>query len=79
MRGRKMEVAIVASFPAKRDVNVDACHIVCFATKAVRKEKGTKKRKVGRKVIVYWKVKKVIISELITFLFLCGVNVLWKR
>jgi len=28
-----MEVAIVASFPAKRYVNVDACHILCFATK----------------------------------------------
>ena len=33
MCGRKMEVAIVASFPAKRYVNVDACHILCFATK----------------------------------------------
>jgi len=26
MVGRKMEVAIMASLPAKRDMNINACH-----------------------------------------------------
>jgi len=37
MRGRKMEVAIMASFPAKRYVNVDASHIIALSRRLGRK------------------------------------------
>jgi methyl coenzyme M reductase subunit C-like uncharacterized protein (methanogenesis marker protein 7) len=37
MGGGEVEVAIVASFLAKRDVNVDACHIIELSRRLGRK------------------------------------------
>lgn len=40
MCGRKVEIAIVAGLPAKGNMNIDACHIICFSHKGEGENKN---------------------------------------